>query len=286
MRSDEIIGNLESKYLNDLLSKGERIDGRGFWDGRKIEIFPNVIKKAEGSAMVKWGDTVVVAGVKAQLGPPFPDTPDQGVVSVNIELSPISSPSRESGPPGPEAIELARIVDRGLRESKVVPLTDPKLCVIPGEQVWILFVDIYIIDDSGNLIDASALAAMSALTNTRLNKVAIDQETKEVTLLEETEPLPIVGFISSLTYAKVGNYIVYDPDLIEDRGKNGRFSLAITDKGTICSMQKGEVSAFSEEEIFSIVDAAIIRSKELNALIEQHSQISEAKEMFDFEPLS
>ena len=82
------------------------------------------------------------------------------MITVNIELAPISSPAYESGPPGPEAIELARVVDRGIRESDVIPIKDPKLVVIPGKHVWILFVDIYIIDGGGNLIDASALAAM------------------------------------------------------------------------------------------------------------------------------
>ncbi|MFX0014646.1 MAG: exosome complex protein Rrp42 [Promethearchaeota archaeon] len=283
MRSDEIVSNLEKKYLTDLLVKGERIDNRGFWEGRPIQIIPNVIKKAEGSAMVKLGETVVLAGVKAQLGAPFPDTPNDGVITVNLELSPISSPSRESGPPGPEAIEMARIVDRGIRESKVIPMKDPKLCVVPGKTVWILFVDIYTLDDGGNLIDASALAAMAALANTRLNKVLIDEETEEVTLLDETEPLPRNGYVTSLTYVKIDDSIIYDPNLLEDRGKHTRFSVAITDKGLICSMQKGESGVFLEKEILAILEAASSRAKELIELIEQKSQVSEHNEMFQFD---
>ncbi|MFX0182968.1 MAG: exosome complex protein Rrp42 [Candidatus Hodarchaeota archaeon] len=283
MKSDEIIGNLERKYLTDLLEKGNRMDNREFWERRHIQLIPNVIKKAEGSAMVKWGDSVVIAGVKTQIGAPFPDTPNDGVITVNIELSPISSPIHESGPPGPDAIELARIVDRGIRESNVIPMQDLKLCVIPGKKVWILFVDIYILDDGGNLIDASALAAISALANTRLNKVLIDEETEEVTLLEETEPLPRNGSVASCTYAKINDFIVYDPNLIEDRGKNARFSFAITDKGMVCSMQKGESGIFLEEEILEILNKALIHVKELHEIVEQSSQTEEFGEMFQFE---
>ncbi|MFX0049820.1 MAG: exosome complex protein Rrp42 [Candidatus Hodarchaeota archaeon] len=283
MRSDEIIGTLERKYLGDLLEKGNRTDGRSFWERRPIQLIPNVIKKAEGSAMVKWGETVVLAGVKTQLGAPFPDTPNDGVITVNIELSPISSPTHESGPPGPDAIELARVVDRGIRESKVIPMQDSKLCVIPGSKVWILFVDIYILDDGGNLIDASSLAAISALSNTRLRKILIDDETEEVTLLDETEPLPRNGSVASLTYAKINNFIVYDPNLIEDRGKNTRFSLAITDKGMVCSMQKGESGVFLEEEVLEILNKAAIHAKELHNIIEQSSQTEGFGEMFQFE---
>ncbi len=283
MRSNEIIGNLERRYLTDLLAKGDRKDGRGFWEGRQIQIVPNVIKKAEGSAMVRWGETVILAGVKAQLGSPFPDTPNDGVITVNIELSPISSPSRESGPPGPEAIEMARVVDRGIRESKIIPMDDPKLCVIPGKTVWILFVDIYVLDDGGNLIDASAIAAMAALANTRFKKVSIDEETEEVTLLDETEPLPRKGCVVSLTYAKIDEFIVYDPDLIEDRGKSARFSVAITNEGLVCSLQKGESGIFLEEEILSILEKAASQAKKLHELIEQNSQVTELKEMFRFD---
>ncbi|MFX1515829.1 MAG: exosome complex protein Rrp42 [Promethearchaeota archaeon] len=282
MRSEEIIASLEKQYLTDLLSKGQRMDNRGFWEGRPIQIIPNVIKKAEGSAMVKWGDTIVVAGVKAQLGAPFPDTPNDGVITVNLELSPISSPSFESGPPGPLAIEMARVVDRGIRESKVIPMNDPKVCVVPGKTVWILFVDVYILDDGGNLIDASALAAMAALANTRINKVQIDEETEDVTLLEETEPLPRNGCVASLTYVKIDNIILYDPNLIEDRGKNARFSLAITNEGLISSMQKGETGVFLEEEIVAIIEKASQQVKELIGLIEDNSEVTDLGEMFQF----
>lgn len=283
MRKEEIVGELERSYIRDLFEKGERIDGRGMMDGRPIQIIPNVINKAEGSAMVKWGETVVLAGVKTQLGSPFPDTPNTGVITVNVELSPISSPINESGPPGPQAIELARVVDRGIRESKVIPMEDPKLCVIPGKKVWIIFVDIYVIDDGGNLFDASAFAAMAALANTRIKQVIIDEDLEEVTLLDETEPLPRVGSVVGLTFSKTSNTILYDPNLIEDRGKEARFSIAITNQNIVCSMQKGESGTFTQTEIESIIDNSQTLVKPLLAKIEEYSQVQEMNEMFRFE---
>ena len=283
MRKDEIVGDLERSYIRDLLEKGERIDGRGLMDARSIQIIPNVIKKAEGSAMVKWGETVVLAGVKTQLGSPFPDTPNTGVITVNVELSPISSPINESGPPGPQAIELARVVDRGIRESKVIPMEDPKLCVIPGKKVWIIFVDIYVLDDGGNLFDASALAAMAALANTRLKQVVIDEDLEEVTLLDETEPLPRRGSVMGLTFSKTNNTILYDPNLIEDRVKEARFSLGITDQNVVCSMQKGESGTFTQSEIEMILENAQTIVKPLLAKIDEFSQVPEMNEMFRFE---
>ncbi|MHA1513433.1 MAG: exosome complex protein Rrp42 [Candidatus Hodarchaeales archaeon] len=283
MRKDEIVGDLERSYIRDLLEKGERIDGRGMMDGRSIQLIPNVIKKAEGSAMVKWGETVVLAGVKTQLGSPFPDTPNTGVITVNVELSPISSPINESGPPGPQAVELARVVDRGIRESKIIPMEDPKLCVIPGKKVWIIFVDIYILDDGGNLFDASAFAAMAALANTRLKQVVIDEDLEEVTLLDETEPLPRRGSVMGLTFSKTNNTIVYDPNLIEDRVKEARFSIGITDQNVVCSMQKGESGTFTQAEIEMILENAQTIAKPILAKIDEFSQVPDMNEMFRFE---
>ena len=226
---------------------------------------------------------MILAGVKAQLGTPFPDTPNSGVITVNAEISPISSPTNESGPPGPRTVELARVVDRGIRESKIIPMKDPKLCVIPGKKVWIIFIDVYILDDGGNLFDASALGAMAAIANTRIRKVVIDEDLEEVTLLEETEPLPRNGSVASITFAKINDTIVYDPNLLEDRGKDARFSLALTDKGIVCSMQKGESGVFTEEEFSTMLDNSSALVAPLLEKIEETSQFPELNEMYRFD---
>ena len=99
------------------LNKGVRLDGRKTEDYREVELEYGVSKTAEGSAKVKIGDTEVIAGAKLLVGTPYPDAPDTGTLMVNAELLPLSSPRFESGPPSIEAIELARVVDRGIRKS-------------------------------------------------------------------------------------------------------------------------------------------------------------------------
>ena len=157
-----IVGIIEKKHLVSLLQNDKRLDERHLLESRSMNIETNILRKANGSAKVQLGKTTVYAGVKAELGTPFPDTPNKGVLIVNIELSPIASPHFESGPPSKEAIELARVCDRALRESKVLDLD--KLCVVPGEKVWIVFVDIYTIVDDGNLLDCSSVAAKRNIT--------------------------------------------------------------------------------------------------------------------------
>ena len=130
-------------YLKQTLEKDVRFDGRKLDELRKpITIELGVSKNAEGSAKVTWGETEVEVGIKMNVGTPYPDSPDKGVLITGAELSPMSSPDFETGPPGQQAVEMARVVDRGIRESGMIDTT--KLCIKEGELVWTIFLDIYI----------------------------------------------------------------------------------------------------------------------------------------------
>ena len=155
--SNDVISEIKRDHIMNLLAKGTRTDGRSPTDIRKIEIVTDCIESADGSARVKLGNTEVIAGIKIIPGSPFPDTPRSGVLTTGAELIPMAHQSFESGPPGEDAIELARVVDRGIRESGMVDVE--KLCIVPGEEVWMCFVDIYALDYDGNLFDAHNLHA-------------------------------------------------------------------------------------------------------------------------------
>jgi exosome complex component RRP42 len=94
------IATLEKNMILELAAKNRRIDGRSPSDYREIKIEAGVIEKANGSAQVTIGRTKVMVGVKLELGTPFPDTPNEGVLTVNAELTPLAYPSFELGPPG------------------------------------------------------------------------------------------------------------------------------------------------------------------------------------------
>ena len=161
-----ITPSIKREYLTKLASQGKRADNRNFDDYRPIKIEIGYVQKAEGSARVKIGNTQVVAGIKMDLGDPYPDTPDSGVMTTAAEMIPMASPDFESGPPREDAIELARVVDRGIRESEIIEVD--KLCIVPGEKIWMVFIDIHIIDYDGNLFDAASLASLAALMTAKV----------------------------------------------------------------------------------------------------------------------
>ena len=155
------VSNLTIEKLKQMFTEGKRFDGRKLDEFRDFEITYDVSNKAEGSARIKLGKTEVVVGVKMQLGTPYPDSPDKGNLMVSGDLLPLASPRFEQGPPKFKAIELPRLVDRAIRECGMIDFS--KLVVTPGEKVWTIIIDIYPINDDGNLIDASVLASVAAL---------------------------------------------------------------------------------------------------------------------------
>ncbi|MGB9134164.1 MAG: exosome complex protein Rrp42, partial [Candidatus Bathyarchaeia archaeon] len=185
-----MIVRVKQKQIAQLMSKGKRLDGRELNDYREIKVEMGVIEKAEGSARVLLGKTQVLVGVKIETGEPFPDTPNEGVLTVSAELVPLASPTFEPGPPDERSIELARVVDRGLRESKVLNLE--KLCLEPGKKVVVVFIDVWVLNHDGNLIDASAIAALAALINTKMPKYGVEEG--EVKVKSSYAPLHVQNY--------------------------------------------------------------------------------------------
>jgi len=250
------------RYALELIEKGKRIDGRKLEEFRPIRIKRDISQKAEGSASVKIGETEVIAGVKLKIGEPYSDAKDQGILIVNAEFTPLASPDFESGPPGEDAVELARVVDRGLRESKCIDLE--KLCIVPGEKVWTTFVDIHIINHQGNLIDAAALASLAALLSAKVPKL----DGEDILRGDYDRPLPVVFKPINITVGKVGEKFLVDPIFEEEGILNSKLSVSVRDDDNICALQKQGNGELTIEDIGKMVDIAIEKSKEIRKLVE------------------
>jgi len=252
---------LQNNFVAKLAASNTRIDGRKLDEIRHIVIDSHPIDKAEGSALVKLGNTKVMAGVKLFVGQPFPDKPDEGVLMTSAEFSPISYSDFESGPPSEESIELARIVDRGIRESNAIDMK--KLCVKEGEKVWMVFIDINILDNFGNLIDASALASAVALNQAVFPKYEDDK----VIVTEKTKKkLPVTCTPIACTFVKVGSHVMIDPTLDEETASSCRLTISTKDDGNVCAMQKGGAGSLTMEDIERLLDLSVERGRELRKL--------------------
>lgn len=257
------VAKLEQKTVVDLVTKGKRIDERAVDSYREIQIQLGLIEKANGSAQVHLGKSKVLAGVKIETGEPFPDTPDEGVLTVNAELVPLASPSFEAGPPSEAAIELSRVVDRGIRESKAVDMKS--LVIQKGKKVQVVYIDIYILDHDGNLIDAAAMAALGALVNSKIVKMEVKGD--DVVSKGGHHQLPLNNYPVAVTFAKVDKTIVVDPSLEEEQVMSARLTVTIDKNGDICAMQKGGLYGFTPDEIRRAVQMAVTKAAENRARI-------------------
>lgn len=257
------LAKMEKKTIVDFIAQGKRIGDRGPTDYRNFEISAGVISKANGSAEVRLGKTKVLAGIKIETGEPFPDTPNEGILTVNAELVPLASPSFEPGPPGENSIELARVVDRGIRESKSIQLS--KLCIDPGKKVFVVFVDVYVLDHDGNLIDASAMAALTALLSAKMREFHV--KNGEVVYKDGYAPLPMQNQPVAVTHGKINSLLIVDPCLEEEQVMSARLTVTVDKENRICAMQKGGLGELTIEEARQAVRAAVTKSQELRGKI-------------------
>ncbi|MEM1514530.1 MAG: exosome complex protein Rrp42 [Candidatus Bathyarchaeia archaeon] len=261
--SSIIASRIRQRQIYQMIASGKRLDGRGLTEYRPIKIEKGMIERAEGSARVLLGKTEVITGVKVEIGEPFPDRPNEGSFTVNSEFVPLASPEFEPGPPNEDAIELARIVDRGIRESQTIELE--KLCLIPGKKVYVIFIDIYILNHDGNLIDASALASLASLIGAKIPVYIV--ENNEVKKTSEYMLLPIRNYPVAVTFANVGDKMIVDPWLEEEEVMSARLTITIDKDDKICAIQKGGQGALTPQQILETVDIARERARELRKLV-------------------
>jgi exosome complex component RRP42 len=265
MSKSYVVETLRKAQLLDLLSKGKRLDGRGLDEMRKLEIKTGLIEKANGSAMVSLGNSQVIAGVKVDKGTPFPDTPDKGLLIVGAEVLPMAAADLEAGPPNESAIELARVVDRGVRESEMMDLGS--LCIKEGKSVYAIFVDVNILNVDGNLFDATSYAVVSALLTAKMPKFVLEGD--EVKNSGEMIPVPVQKIPISVTMASINQTLIIDPTSEEEAVMDARITLTTEDGGFICAGQKGEPGTLTPEQILTAGEWSLKKGNEVRRQIKE-----------------
>ncbi|MBS1266891.1 MAG: Exosome complex component Rrp42 [Candidatus Woesearchaeota archaeon] len=239
-------------HMIEVLKQGKRFDNRKHDEFRDIKIEKGVVKTAEGSARVSVGGTTVLAGIKLSIGSPYPDRPEEGTIITNVELSPMANPEFESGRPGIDSVEMSRVVDRGIRESKAIDLKG--LGIDKGESCWLVNIDVVAINDEGNIKDAASLAALAALTDTKFPEVkdgTINYKKKTKKGLDLSKQ-PI-----SVTVLKIGDDFIVDPTIQEERAIDARLTVSTLKNKSICALQKGEESPLSFDDVQKMVDLGV-----------------------------
>ncbi|KAK4268846.1 hypothetical protein QN277_022078 [Acacia crassicarpa] len=228
--------------------------------------------REDGSSEVQLGQTRVMAFVTSQLVQPYRDRPNEGTLSIYTEFSPMADPSYELGRPGEFATELGPIIDRGLRESRAVDTES--LGVLSGKLVWAIRIDIHILDNGGNLVDAANIAALAALLTFRRPECTLggeDGQQVDVHPPEVREPLPLTihhlpiavtfGFFSN------ENIMVIDPTHHEESVMTGRMTATLNANGDVCAVQKAGGEGIFQRVIMHCLQLAHVKAGDITSKI-------------------
>ncbi|MCF8885330.1 MAG: exosome complex protein Rrp42 [Nitrososphaerota archaeon] len=266
--------NITARIVQDkiysLLQQSKRLDGRGLYDMRSITITTNLIEKADGSALVTLGGTKILAGIKTEIGAPYLDRPDEGSFTINAELLPLASISFEPGPPDERGVELARVVDRSIRESKVLDLK--KLCLIEGEKAYILFIDIYVLDYDGNYYDPSLIAALAAIATARIPEYKVVDGKIQKTGAYFTPKLQSLPF--TVTFGLIKDKLIVDPHLEEESVLDVSIIIGVDEKDNIVSIQKNSPGLIPEHLLTKMIEIAIEKAREIRKIFCEKLNIS------------
>lgn len=140
-----IINKIEKKMLTKLFF--QRLDGRGLDDFRDIEI---QFGATWGTVFMSLGKTKVLANVTCEITEPKATRQNEGLLHINLELGPMAAPHFESGRQCELGIQVNRILERALKDSRCVDLES--LCIVAEEKVWNLRVDLIVLNHEGNII--------------------------------------------------------------------------------------------------------------------------------------
>ncbi len=261
-----ILDQLRRDKILDLLKQGRRVDGRSLDEQRPLIIETGVIPKANGSARVKLGNTEVITGVKIQPDKPFPDLGDKGILICTAEILPLADPHVEPGPPNEEVIELARVVDRGIRETEMIDLH--QLVLIENKSVIGIFIDSSVIDADGNLFDACSYASVAGILSCTVPKYEIKDDAPVLVEGVTSKP-PVKTIPVSVTMARIGDYIVVDPTNEEQACMDARITITTNSEGNICALQKGGVDGFTADQLIQCSQTALSVGTKIRKQFEQ-----------------
>lgn len=263
---DTPLSNCERDFLLKAIEEKKRLDGRQTYDYRKMKI---TFGTDYGCCFVDLGKTRVMAQVSCELVCPKESRPNEGIMFFNIELSPMASPAFEQGRQSELSVKLNRQLERCLRNSKCIDTES--LCVVSGEKVWQIRVDVHMLNHDGNLMDAASIAAITALSHFRRPDVGIQGEDVTVYSPEERDPIPLsiyhMPISVSFAFFQQGTYLLVDPCEREERVMDGLLMIAMNKHREICSIQSSGGIMLLKEQVMRCSKIASVKVSEITELI-------------------
>jgi ribonuclease PH len=223
-----------------------RPDGRRPDQLRPLEIIPGFQKHAEGSALIKLGDTWVLCSASVEKGvPSFLAGKNQGWLTAEYAMLPRSTHTRSKRGPGGRGTEIQRLIGRALRGA-----IDLKQL---GERT--IAVDCDVLQADGGTRCASITGAWVALG------LAIEKLVATGALPDRGALLPPVAAVS---VGIVDGEVVLDLPYVEDAKAEVDMNVVMNAGGGLIEVQgTGEHGTFERTQLNAMLDLAALGIQQL-----------------------
>ncbi|CAH2283205.1 exosome complex component RRP42 [Pelobates cultripes] len=267
-----LLSEAEKVYILHGVQDDLRCDGRGCEDYRCIEVETDVVSNTTGSARVKIGHTDVLVGVKAEMGTPKLESPNEGYLEFFADCSANATPEFE-GRGGEElGTEIAHVLYK-IFDNKS-SLDRKSLCIQPREHCWVLYVDVLLLECGGNLFDTISIAVKAALFNARIPKVRIledDEGAKDFELSDDPYDcmrLNVANVPCIVTLSRIGHRQVVDATLQEEACSLASLLVSVTSTGILTFMRKLGSGSLDPESIFEMIETGKRVAKSLHVSLQ------------------
>ncbi|RLN84448.1 hypothetical protein BBJ28_00027054 [Nothophytophthora sp. Chile5] len=268
------VSSSEKQYIAEGVAADVRADGRDRLSYRSLSLETSLLAQSNGSARasLEASGTDVLASVKLEVAPPLPEAPNAGIVQVAVSCCPSVSAKLYGRAVEELNVELLQLMTRLLCSSPSAELE--KYCIISGESVWCISIDVMVFESSGNLPDVISMAIYAALNDTVFPSVRlVGVEGEDKTIEVDTDPAAGKLMLASqwpicVTLSKIGEYFITDPMQEEELCTTAQMSVAVDPEGNVCGVQKSGTGAVEVDEMQQMIDEACARSKELFKLLQ------------------
>ncbi|KAK7604905.1 hypothetical protein V9T40_006091 [Parthenolecanium corni] len=236
------------KYYQDYLAHDIRPDGRGLNKFRNVAINVDSISSANGSTIVRIGNTCVVCGIKGELGPPKAEEPQNGFLIINVDLPPLCSSQFRPGPPSEKAQALTAYINNIAQRSNIIDLKN--LCIEADKLVWTVYCDIVCLNYDGSVVDACLASLIGSILSVTLPKVHYNAETSVISV-DEDIPIPLTVLCKPIATSFAifnDDIILADPCGEEESLSNGTVTVIIAND-ELHSIHKPGGNTLSEQQI-------------------------------------
>jgi len=256
------------EFYKTFLDRKTRPDGRDLLEFRSTTLTTSSIGTADGSSIVKCGNTTIICGIKAEVAPPLSEEPSKGFIVPNVTLPPLCSSQIKSGPPGETAQAATQFIAELVKNNLIIELE--KLCIKETKWVWVLHVDLMCLNLDGGLLDTCVIALVAAMKDLTLPTMNYDEESDKLTCdSSKRTGLDCIHELVSSTFSVFDKgVIISDPTNEEEQLSAG--SLTITmDKDVLAHMYKPGGYTLSEKKIETLIKKSELRAEEIVRLIQE-----------------